>query len=156
MDPRRRSRNLVIRTAFLCLFLSIVSAPATADETADIRGSWTFRANTGGNCAFGGKAVIFSPVNPNAENFECELTARHYCPWSFDFIVQQTCTVEREANEIRIRSTIVEFLNNAPTASYVPDDFDLTVKSRDTMIGVLATKYGNYPAKWTREEGSTS
>ena len=148
-------RKIVIA---LATCLAILANPSTtiAQEVADIRGSWTFRANTGGNCAFGGKAVIFSPVNPNASELECELTARHYCPFSFDFIVHQTCTVERNADDIEIRSTIEEFLNNTPSASYVPDDFNLTIKSNGTMIGVLTTRYGDFPSKWTREEGSTS
>lgn len=145
----------MMRALVLSVMMLAGTAPAHAED-ADIRGAWKFRANTGDNCAFGGQAVIMTNPDPTSEVYACELTARHYCPWQFDFIVRQTCTVEVNGSEAKVRSVIVEFMNSEPTDSYVPDDFNLSIKSSQTMTGFLSTRWGNYPAKWTRDKGSVS
>ena len=155
MDPNGWPGDLLIRATIVCLCFAGWGLSAAADESADIRGSWAFNADIGGQCSFSGKATIFDTKDTDASDFGCELTARELCFPFREYIVRQTCTIRKESDKIRLRATIAEFIKGAPN-EYVPDHFNLTVKSRSKMVGQLTTDYGDSPAEWIRENGSIS
>lgn len=142
----------------LMLGLALTPAPITSAQTSDtkpvarIDGSWVFQAWTGDGCSFSGNATI-GRSSASETGYTCELTAYQTCP-EREWIVRQTCTATRQGNRVAIKSTISEFLSE-PSASYLPDDFLLTVESSRRMFGALHS-YGVYKAEWTRDEGNVS
>ena len=142
-------RLFVLSASALFLFSF---ASVSAQETR-IEGSWSFKAWTGDDgCSFTGNAVL-APSDENGNPASCELTARQVCS-SREWVVRQTCTATRRGNRLAIKSTIVEFLSE-PSASYLPDDFLLTIDSSKRMFGALHS-YGIHKAEWTRDIGDIS
>ena len=141
----------------LCAFAGSGLAALAQTSNADIKGNWTFESELDIACSFNGTAYI-------GEAFEggltCELTAHQACPipGSDDeesWTVRQSCTVEREGDELVIRSTIKELLGGNVSDTYRPDNFYLEIKNKDLMDGFLVS-YAAHPATWTRSEEPTS
>lgn len=101
-------------------------------------GNWTFqsvpyRDNT---CQMSGTMQI----RPDAKTgtLSCAFTAIEACIGQEQWIVQQTCSVERNGNQIAMRSSIINFIEaDVFTDSYMPDHFILNVDSSTKMTGQL-------------------
>lgn len=147
----------MIRLPILLALLFSLPSLAHPEEAPDLRGTWKFTAKTYDDwCAFGGQATIFSAPDTITSDYACELTARHYCVLGSDYIVRQVCTIEVEGNEVRVRSTIVEFLKDGDEDTYWPDHFNLTFNPKTgEMIGVLES-FGVWKSRWQRSDGGVS
>ena len=108
-------------------------------------------------CTFDGTAFIGEALEGG---IACELTAHQSCPVigqdeEVAWTVRQVCTIEREGDQVLLRSEIREFLNGNYSDSYLPDNFILTIKNGQLMEGELVS-YAAHPARWTRDEGPIS
>ncbi|MEQ9317221.1 MAG: hypothetical protein RLN72_15315 [Henriciella sp.] len=148
----------MIRALLSLAIMAAGSAPALAQSATplppNLAGLWNFEAEVQPICSFTGQARLIPQADP--ASFGCELTARQDCPAAdVTFTVEQTCTARIEDGELTVRSTIVNFLEGAPTAFYLPDNFQLEIKDESTLDGVLLGS-GAYPAIWRRAEGAIS
>lgn len=143
----------MIRTFLALCFLTLVFSAQSQAQEARIDGSWVFQAWVDDEgCTFTGNATL-APSDESGNPASCELTARQVCQ-NAEWVVRQTCTATRTGNRIAIKSTIVEFFTE-PSASYLPDDFLLTIDSSTRMFGALHS-YGIHKAVWTRANGDIS
>lgn len=140
----------------LCLLIGARPAPVLAQSSLppNLAGLWAFEAKLPNICSFNGQARLIPTSDPAF--FECELTAEQDCPGAdVRFVVEQSCTVDIEDGVATVHSTIERFLAGEPTRSYLPDNFQLDIRSESHLEGVLIGS-GAYPAEWRRAEGAIS
>ena len=148
-----------IRACLIGLAAGFLSLPALAqagdDGNINIAGQWTFTANIGLGCDFGGTATL---TNDGDGLYSAELTARQSCPEMLeeDFLVRQECTARVLGEQVSLRCTIAEFINGYESPYYYPDNFTLTISSPNRMYGALVSSGTPNPAEWRRAEGGIS
>jgi hypothetical protein len=143
----------MIRTISAALIILALSAPAQADEAANVAGRWVFTAQIGMGCDFGGQAFL-KQISP--DRYEGELTATQSCvDLPEDYIVRQECEASRLGDQLSIRCTVVEFMNGFSSEFYYPDNFTLTIASSERMHGALVSA-STAPAVWQRNDGGIS
>jgi hypothetical protein len=156
MHPTRTRSPAALLLASLLALAAPVAAQAQGDgrrkpaakpgasttAPSDILGAWTFATKPyrGGQCTMTG-TMMLSP-GPDADTYECELTAIEMCSMWGRSVVVQSCKVSRFGNQVSVRSEIQEFLESKPESdsySYWPDNFALTVQSETRMYGSLVS-----------------
>lgn len=133
----------------------LLGAAASADsapEEISVLGSWSFVAQTYDNCEFSGIAHL-RPGDSDTLH-ACELTARQACP-DVTYVVRQSCQAQRSSGQLIISSRIEEFLEGPPSKGYWPDNFILTIKTENRMIGALLS-HGSHAAEFRRMAEGTS
>ena len=116
------------------------ASPATAQpqrDAASVLGAWRFDTTRydgadGRSCKMTGTMTIVRGARANA--FACTFIATEDCTWG-SWSAQQRCTATRTGDKLEITSTIVRL---TPTnISYAPDNWALTIRSSDLMVGEL-------------------
>jgi len=134
-----------------------ITAPASANETIDLSGTWNFKANLRMACDFTGQAKLTPAPDTIDSDYSCEMTARQYCPdLGIDYTVRQTCKVRNTRGQVWVQATIEEFLTGEDRGTYYPDNFNLSLQSNDEMVGALISAGSARSAVWIRTEGSIS
>ena len=143
----------VICAGLFCL----VSLPAQADtDPSDILGSWSFQTKPyrGGECLMTG-TMRLTP-HPEEGLYECELTAVEVCSMWGRSVVLQQCEARRFGNQVSIRSSISQMLEQKVEGLiYVPDNFTLTIQDHSRMWGALVSA-ATAPVEFRRSEDGIS
>ncbi len=108
-----------------------------SDKVANITGSWVFETGryNQGTCKLTGQMYIRPTSQPN--QYSCEFTTFEKCP-SVSAEVEQVCSLRVEGDQAAFVSKITRIAEQKPFAyEYQPDDWRLTIKSTDEMIGTL-------------------
>jgi hypothetical protein len=133
-----------VRHAAAALAIGLLAAAAATSaeaqrriDPAAILGVWRFeteRYDIGqdGGCRMSGTMTIAAGRTANA--YVCRFTATETCAWG-EWSAEQTCTAERQGDRLDITSTIVRL--SPPNISYAPDNWSLTIRSPDLMVGEL-------------------
>jgi hypothetical protein len=123
----------MIRTAIV-LFTLGFGALAHAQPTPNILGGWRFETAPydGGVCKMTGTMTIVRGAGPNA--FTCTFVATERCG-SNEWSAEQRCTATRTGERLEITSAIVRL--TPPNVTYAPDNWSLTIRSTDLMVGEL-------------------
>lgn len=104
----------------------------------NIAGAWSFQTapydgdGDGRACSMKGTMTI-APAR-TAGDFTCTFTAVETCPWG-EWTAEQTCTAKRTGAKLEITSTLRRV--TPATVNYAPDNWSLTVRTTDLMIGEL-------------------
>jgi hypothetical protein len=109
-------------------------------DKADVLGNWSFqtRPYREGQCVMTG-TMHLSP-HPDDGLYACEITAVEMCSQWGRSVVRQSCEARRFGDQVSVRSTIEEMIETKmPDALYVPDNFTLTIQSRERMFGALVS-----------------
>ncbi len=141
------------------LFLTLAASQAYADREdaiIDLSGQWEFTSTSGVNadCAFTGTAFLQKTETDGL--YAATMTAEHYCPGFYHFVVEQTSEVRLFGDQVSVRSTIDRFVKRETEPgweSYVPDNFALTVRSDSRLFGTLNRRNA---AEWQRTRGAMS
>jgi hypothetical protein len=125
------------RWASALLGLATMSGVAVAQPKGapvDIAGAWRFETAPydGGACRMTGTMTIVRGRGANA--YTCTFIATESCRWG-QWSAEQRCTAQRDGARVDIASTIVRL--TPPGTSYVPDNWSLTIRSSDLMVGEL-------------------
>lgn len=112
----------------------VASAQPKRASGPDIAGTWRFETAPydGGVCRMTGTMTIARGAGANG--YTCTFIATETCSgrsWS----AEQRCTAQRNGAGLEIASTIVRV--TPPNTSYVPDNWSLTIRSADLMVGEL-------------------
>lgn len=152
-----RRRCLLKRLWSILTALTLLAFPANAEQDTDISGTWNFTANLRIPCEFTGQAKLAPSADKTKSDYTCEMTARQYCPsMDIDYTVRQSCKVRNTRGQVWVQATIEEFLTGPETGNYYPDNFNLSIQSRNEMVGALVSSGTARSAVWTRTEGSIS
>jgi len=149
---------MTIRRLFLLTSAVLIAAlPTHAEDKPDpidMLGKWTFQTqiykNGGGDCSMSGTMTV--TPNPEAGLYDCEVTAAEECEAWGKSVVVQSCKVRRIRNQVAIRSVIEQTIESKiriEGLTYVPDNFALTVQSKDLMYGSLISAV-NAPVEFRR------
>ena len=71
------------------------------------------------------------------------------------YVVEQSCRVDVNNDIATVTSSVRTFLEGEPTENYLPDNFQLVIRDRAHLEGILLGS-GAYPAEWRRAEGAIS
>jgi hypothetical protein len=138
--PKRSSR-LALAAAVLVALVGSASALAQPKKGASppaITGAWSFQTapydgdRDGRTCSMRG-AMTITPGR-DASTLNCVFTAIETCPFG-EWTAEQTCTAKRTGDKLEIASTIRKVTPS--TVSYAPDNWSLTIRSGDLMVGEL-------------------
>ncbi len=139
MTSRARGipRIMAATLALLAAATAASAQPRPAPGTSVV-GTWRFEtarfsvAPDGSGCRMSGSMTIVRGSRANA--FACTFVATESCTrgaWS----AEQRCTATRTGDKLEIVSEIVRV--TPPNTSYAPDNWSLTIRSSDLMIGEL-------------------
>lgn len=136
-----KTRTRIAAVATLAMAFA-VSTQALAQRNAapapNIAGAWSFQTapydgdGDGRACTMRGTMTI-APTR-SAGDFTCVFTAVETCPWG-EWTAEQSCTAKRTGAKLEITSTITKV--TPPTVSYAPDNWSLTIRTGDLMVGEL-------------------
>ena len=125
--------------ATMAMMLAIAAAPASAQQSGDVSGTWAFQTEPYGNEQFSvimSGAAIVSPARRGRH--EIRLLSNELIVaangQSQRVTARQTCTGERSGAQFNITCRLAE-----PLEGYEPDNFVLQAGERDQMIGVLSS-----------------
>lgn len=124
-------------------------------------GSWSFQSvpYRDDTCQMSGTMHIRPQRDAsslNADGLSCAFTAVEACVGQDRWIVEQICTVEQSANQLSIRSSIVNFIEaDTFTGSYLPDHFVLTIESASRMKGQIISSI-SAGVEFVRQEEAVS
>jgi hypothetical protein len=110
------------------------AAAAQPKGEASIAGAWRFETSRyqSGACQMTGSMTIARARGANA--YTCAFIATERCRWG-EWSAEQRCTAQRTGDRLEIASTIVRL--TPPGTSYLPDNWSLTIRSSDLMVGEL-------------------
>lgn len=124
------------------LALGLFTSPAAAQDhptsTDRALGNWTFQSvpYRDNSCQMSGKMQIRPSVETGG--LSCAFTAVEACIGEDRWIVEQTCEVQQNGNQIAMRSSIINFIeSDLVPETYVPDHFVLRIDSASKMSGQL-------------------
>lgn len=125
------------RWASALLAITLVSGVAVAQPKrapANIAGAWRFETAPydGGACRMTGSMTIVQ--SRTGGDYTCTFIATERCNWG-EWSAEQSCTAKRTGEKLEITSTIVRL--SPPGTSYAPDNWSLTIRSPDLMVGEL-------------------
>jgi hypothetical protein len=155
----KRLKNIVFATMLAAGFMvsPALANPKTRDtDKVDILGTWSMQTKPyrEGQCLMTG-TMRLTP-HPEKGRYNCELTAIEVCSMWGRSVVRQSCEVRRFGNQVSIRSTILEMLEQKGFAGeYLPDNFSLTVQSSKRMYGALVSAV-TAPVEFRRSENGIS
>jgi hypothetical protein len=124
----------------LGLLAATIATTASAQRRTDapsILGAWRFETarydvTQSGGCQMKGSMTIVR--GRDANTFTCRFIATESCNWG-EWSAEQTCTATRQGDKLEITSTVVRLTPN--NISYAPDNWSLTIRSTDLMVGEL-------------------
>ena len=140
MKMPARSPPLTALAAAIALFATSLTAVAQPqrDAATAVTGAWRFETapydiGAGGKtCQMTGSMTIVRGTRANA--FACTFIATESCNWG-QWSAEQRCTATRTGDKLEIESQIVRL--TPPNTSYAPDNWSLTIRSSDLMVGQL-------------------
>ncbi len=123
--------------ALLSALLACAGAAIAQPAAPNVLGAWRFETarydvDNGGGCQMTGSMTITR--GPSANVYACRFIATETCPWG-EWSAEQTCVATRTGAKLEIESTIVKL--TPATTSYAPDNWSLTIRSSDLMMGEL-------------------
>jgi hypothetical protein len=132
------------------LAAAALAAPATKPLT-DIMGAWRFETEVYGD---GCKLTGALRVNRAGQNgpLTCRVVATETCR-GWRYVAEQACTVARQANRLSITNVVTKV--RPASATYQPDDFELTVESPALMTGTM-TSVHSAPVRFWRQAEAVS
>lgn len=139
MIRRARSPSSLVAAAvaLLAVTTAAVAQPQRQPATSVI-GAWRFETAKygidprGKNCQMSGTMTIARGASANT--FACSFIATESCSWG-QWSAEQRCTATRNGDKLEIASEIVRL--SPPNTSYAPDNWSLTIRTSDLMIGEL-------------------
>lgn len=136
------AKHRIILAAALALsfgFATQASAQRRAPPPAPvITGAWTFQTapydgdSDGRSCTMKGSMTIVQ--GRNGGDLTCTFTAVETCPFG-EWTAEQTCTAKRTGETLEITSAVRRVTPS--TVNYAPDNWRLTIRTGDLMIGEL-------------------
>jgi hypothetical protein len=124
------ARLSALAAALLIAALAATAQPKPAPAVDPLVGVW--QVETGrflGDCQITG-TIVFKPTDkPN--QFTCRLRATQSCNGVFDASAEQSCTVQRQGDRVKIISKIAKSTSSA----YAPDHFQMRLVSPLLMTG---------------------
>ena len=149
---------MAARMIALIAALFALTLPAAADtrDPVDVLGSWSFQTKPyrEGRCIMTGTMRLSSDPTPGL--YGCELTAVEVCSMWGRSVVLQSCSARRTGDQVSIRSTISQMLEQKESGLiYVPDNFALTVQDASRMFGALVSA-ATAPVEFRRSEEGIS
>jgi hypothetical protein len=140
--PRRSDRRVATGIAALFALAATSSAvfaqPRARATTPVITGVWTFQTQAydsdhdGRPCSMRGTMTIMQGRQPGA--LSCTFVATETCP-NGAWTAEQSCTAARTGARLEITSTITRVTPG--TVNYAPDNWSLTIRTNDLMVGEL-------------------
>jgi hypothetical protein len=143
--PRRSDKLAIAVAAVLALAATSGAVFAQPQKGRSARapqpvitGAWSFQTapydgdRDGRACSMKGSMVIVQGRTPDL--LTCTFTATETCPFG-EWTAEQTCTAKRTGAQLEISSTITRV--TPPTVNYAPDNWILTIRTSDLMIGEL-------------------
>lgn len=103
-----------------------------------ITGAWSFQTQPydgdrdGRACTMKGSMTIVQ--GRTGEALTCTFTATETCPFG-TWTAEQTCTAKRTGDKLEITSAVRRVTPN--TVNYAPDNWQLTIRTSDLMVGEL-------------------
>ncbi len=149
---------MAMRLVTLLVSVLAIALPASAEpqDPTDLLGSWTFQTKPyrNGQCLMTGTMRLSS--DPAEGLYACELTAVEVCSMWGRSVVLQTCAARRFGDQVSVRSTISQMLEQKLEGMiYVPDNFALTVQDSSRMFGALVSA-ATAPVEFRRSEEGIS
>lgn len=135
---KRIAAVAALALALTCTTQAFAQRKDRAPAAPNIVGAWSFQTapydgdRDGQACSMKGTMTI-APARTAGE-FTCTFTAVETCPWG-EWTAEQTCTAKRAGGKLEITSAIRRVTPS--TVNYAPDNWSLTVRSSDLMIGEL-------------------
>ncbi|ACT58825.1 hypothetical protein [Hirschia baltica] len=136
-----KSKILLSTIAFSTIATIFPTAAQAEDArehvSTNIAGAWVFETGSynQGRCNLTGRMTIMATPQPNA--YTCEFTTYERCPGQYGE-VEQTCSLLIDGDEAAFVSQIENIVKQTPQPyGYAPDDWRLTIKSNDEMVGTL-------------------
>jgi hypothetical protein len=130
-------RALIWAAALVCL----TAAPASAQQTNDLSGTWAFQTASYGNEQFGvimSGAAVFTATAPNRYDVRLIANERIVQRETSQYrmlVARQNCTAENQDGQIAITCQLSE-----PVEGYSPDNFALQAgENADELVGALST-----------------
>ena len=140
--PRRSDRTLAcIVAAALALAATsgaVFAQPKGRAPTPVVTGAWSFQTQPydgdrdGRACSMKGTMTIVR--GRTSETLTCRFTATETCSFG-EWTAQQTCTAKRKGAQLEITSAVTRVTPS--TVNYAPDNWILTIRTSDLMIGEL-------------------
>jgi hypothetical protein len=139
--PRRSDRLAIAVAAGLALAATsgaVFAQPKARAQAPVITGAWSFQTQPydgdrdGRTCSMRGTMTIVQGRTPGA--LTCTFVATETCPHGA-WTAEQTCTATRTGDKVEITSTITRV--TPATVNYAPDNWSLTIRSSDLMVGEL-------------------
>jgi hypothetical protein len=140
MPPRSDRRAALVIAAGLALAATAgagFAQPKAGAPAPVVTGAWSFQTapydgdRDGRTCSMRGSMTI---AQGRDGALTCAFTAIETCPGG-TWTAEQTCTAVRAGAKLEITSTIRRVTPN--TVNYAPDNWSLTVRSSDLMVGEL-------------------
>lgn len=137
-SSRRLAVVAALALALTCTTQAFAQRKTPTPAAPNIAGAWSFQTapydsdGDGQPCTMKGTMTI-APAR-TAGDFSCRFTAIETCPWG-EWTAEQTCTAKRTGAKLEITSTITRV--TPATVSYAPDNWSLTIRTGDLMIGEL-------------------
>ena len=135
---RRRSDLATLALAMAVMATPIAAAQPAAQASTSVLGAWRFDTarydvgTDGRSCRMSGAMTIVRGAH--AGEFDCSFVSTERCTWGA-WSAAQTCTATRTGDKLEITSTIVRL--TPANISYAPDNWSLTIRSTDLMVGEL-------------------
>lgn len=137
------SRNLIQTLVLTALIAGIFLVPTALGQQAPkgterAIGNWRFQSvpYRDHTCQISGTMQI--RPDKQTGDLACAFTAVEACIGQDRWIVEQTCSVEKNGDQIAMRSSIINFIESDIIAdTYMPDHFVLNIDSADRMSGQL-------------------
>jgi len=140
--PRRSDRTLACVVAAALGFAATSSMafaqPKGRAPAPVVTGAWSFETQPydgdrdGRFCRMKGTMTIVQGRDATA--LTCRFTATETCPFG-EWTAEQTCTAKRTGDKLEITSAITRVTPS--TVNYAPDNWILTIRTSDLMIGEL-------------------
>ena len=138
MTSRKRLATVAAIAMALTFTTQALAQRKDRAPAPNIAGAWSFQTapydadGDGRACSMKGTMTI-APTRTTGD-FTCVFTAIETCPWG-EWTAEQTCTAKRNGAKLEITSTITRV--TPATVNYAPDNWSLTIRTSDLMIGEL-------------------
>ena len=130
-----------MRRLILAAALIVLAAPAHAQQTNDLSGTWAFQTASYGNEQFGvimSGAAVFTATAPNRYDVRLIANERIVQRETSQFrllVARQICAAENQDGQIAITCQLSE-----PVEGYEPDNFALQAgENADELVGALSS-----------------
>jgi hypothetical protein len=132
------------KAALCAAIFAALTTSAFADDS--LAGEWVFQSvNDEIGCTIAGRATLTHDANADTPAYRVAMRAAQTCGGVQTSESSETCAATRKSGAVVVSCRVVE--STAP--GYLPDDFILTERNPDLMVGRLTANW-NAPAEWRR------